>query len=85
MKASINLPNYKSAPTFQSFLFVDNDDTYNFEDIDICHIEVFVFISWLERKVRLTSKAKEVENMIIHYLSQKIQDIERVEQSLVGL
>lgn len=61
-KASSNLPGYKDAPTFQSFFLVEDDNTCNSKDVDICHIEVSGLISQSERKVKPISKVKEAES-----------------------
>ena len=61
-KVSSDLLGYKDVLTFQSFFLVEDDNSCNSEDIDICHIEVFGFIFRLGRKVKPISKVKEAKS-----------------------
>lgn len=63
------------------FLFVDDGDTRNCKNIiiDTRQIEGLAFISQSRKKVKPTSKRKEVKNMIAHCFSYKVKDTEKME------
>ena len=84
IKVSTERPDYQNTPTLQDFLLIDDDDIRNFKDVDTCHVKAPVLISQSRRKMKLTSKAKEVEGTIAHHLSQKVKGIERAKQPLAG-
>lgn len=43
-KSFTDFLDYKDTPTFQSFLLVDNNNTRNFENVNMCHIKAFTLI-----------------------------------------
>lgn len=52
--------------------------------IYICKTYIFILTCQVGKIVKLISKVKDIENITIHYFSQKMKNLEKAKQSYVG-